>query len=120
VNTRTSTARIGVLGAVVCSSLAICAGCGDFYSVHGRVRSCADRTPVVHASVHLTQKTEHRAVTTDGDGAFKVSIDSDAIEAPAELRIEKKGFQTLTKSVNHNLGLSEDVCIHPGSKPRAE
>jgi hypothetical protein len=114
VKARISSVSAGVIGAL-CSLLC---GCGDFYTVHGRVRSCADRTPVSGASVHLTQRDEHRVVRTDADGAYRVSIGVDANNAPAELEVQKEGFQTLTESVSHNLGIPEDVCIQPAAAGR--
>lgn len=100
-----------VFGSVVLGS-----GCSDFYTVRGRVRSCADHAPVAHASVHLTQKDERGAASTDVDGAYRVAVNDPPNDAPAELKVQKEGYQTLTKEVHHSLELAEDVCIDPIGK----
>jgi hypothetical protein len=89
--------RLLSVGASLGALFSVGAICDAFYTVSGRVESCATRTPIPGAKVQLkiTDPRRSGAAETLPDGTFTVAVNALPDDSmPSELTVSKDGFAT--------------------------
>ena len=93
-------------------SLALIAGCDRFYTVSGRVSSCADKRPIPGAMVHLSNGEKGGFTKSESDGSFRTALNEPDGDGPSDLTVARVGFRTVEHHVSKPHA-PQNVCLPP-------